>query len=487
VKPEPFERATRLVARLALAVVTSALAATVSYAIVSVFRRPWDTVEGEVLFEADRLRRGLALYIDPVQGAFDYGPVPARFYVLYPPVWSWVLSHLPSRIAGTAARGFDVVAWFGLLAWIACRAELRCRRTAALAAAFAASVFTLTLFAVTARPDTVALVLAGLALERSVRHGRVDVTAAVLFALAPWMKPNVVGLAAGALLASMLSSRASRAAERWTPLAAAFGVTGAMGVALQLASGGAWIPHLLRSTGQPLSLPLWIEQLASKGPFFGAPFAFAAWCGWRAREPRGVRLGLAALFASVAWATFSLAKIGSATNYCLEPAIASVVLLAHAPTPVLDARRNGMLVAAVLAQALWCGVASLRSSYEEIFLRFPAEQRALSRAREVCGATPTDVILGDETGIELALDGRIVATPFQMTHLARRGLYPLRQWIGDVQRAEVAGIVMEDDLLERPLSQVSIEHDRFGPELRRVLRDRFRFVARDGDWFTYCR
>jgi hypothetical protein len=489
-------RATRWLGGAALAVTLAALTATVIYTLASMQGRPWDTVEGEILFEADRIRSGLPLYVDAVRGAIDYGPVPARFYVLYPPTWSWLLSHVqvsevPARTVSLLARAFDATAWFGLLAWIAARADPACRRVAMIAAAFAASVFTLTLFAVTARPDALALLLAGLALERSARKGRIDLPSAAAFALAPWVKPNMLGLAAGAFLADLTVPRTSRpgdapgaTARSWTSLGAALGVTGAMGVLLHLASGGAWLTHLLRSTGQPFSLPLWASQVASRVPFFGAPFAFAAWCGWRARAAPGVRLALAALATSIAWALFSFAKIGSATNYCLEPAIASVVLLARATVPAVAAASPGIAGLALL-QALWSGVASVRSTWEEVLLRFPAERRALDRARGVCGARDGDLILGDETGIELALNGRIIATPFQMTHLARRGLYPLGDWIADVRRPEIVGIVVEDDLLERPLSQVSVEHDRFGPELRRVLVDRFELAERNGDWFTY--
>jgi hypothetical protein len=488
--PPQTERAARTLLKLAIAMALASLAATVAYALASIAGRPWDTVEGEVLFEADRIRSGLLLYVDPTRGALDYGPVPARFYVLYPPVWSWLLSHVPARAASGFARGFEVLAWFGLLAWIAGRADPACRRAAAVAAVFAGSVFTLTLFAVTGRPDGLAILLAGLALERSARRGRIDVPAAALFALAPWVKPNVIGLAAGAFLVDLAARQSPTTDPKlgrssWSSLATALGVTGAAFVVVHLASGGAWLEHLLRSTGQPLSLSLWAGQVTSRLTFFGVPFGFAAWCGWRSRSSPGVRLALGALAASGAWAVFSFAKIGSATNYCLEPAIASVILLCRAPVP--NAARGRLWLASLaLLQAIWCGVASLRSSYEEIFLRFPAEHRALDRAREVCGAQPDDLVLGDETGIELALDNRIVATPFQMTHLARRGLYPLEPWIADVRRREVVGIVMEDDLLERPLSQVSVEHDRFGPELRAALGERFALAEQNGEWRTYC-
>ena len=73
-----------------------------------------------------------------------------------------------------------------------------------------------------------------------------------------------------------------------------------------------------------------------------------------------------------------------------------------------------------------------------------------------------------------------------MTHLVRAGLYPASVWISDVERPEVVGVVLRNDLLERPLGTVSVEYDRFGPELRRVLAARFRLADESGSWRTYC-
>ena len=170
----------------------------------------------------------------------------------------------------------------------------------------------------------------------------------------------------------------------------------------------------------------------------------------------------------------------------MEPCVAAVVLVTRAPLPHLGERVRAIAAVVALVQALWIGVASVRSSIEQLFFEVPAAGRALARAREVCAAKDGDLVLGDETGLELALDGRIVATPFQMTHLVRRGLYPVDVWIADVERPEIVGIVMEDDLLEHPEGRVDLERDRFGPELRRVLKSRFTLAERNGDWHTYC-
>ncbi len=476
--PDPLSS---LLVRCALLIALLALAASVAYALFALVHRPWDTVEGEVLFEASRLRHDLPLYVDPRVGAFDYGPVPARYYVLYPPLWSWLLSHVPEGAASQVARGFDIVAWFGLLAFVARTADAGCKRAATAGAIFVGGVYTLTLYGASGRPDSLAQLLAGIALVRAARLGRIDPLSAALFALAPWVKPNVLGMAAGAFALDL----GLRRVKALLPLGIAALTSLAILAVLHVASSGAWITHLLRSTGQPLSAALWAEQVPSRLQFLGIPLAFAAACGWRARRDPKVSLGLAAVLASVLWALFSLAKIGSATNYWMEPSVACLIVMAHAPVPSLEGRARIAAASVAVVQALWTGVATIRSSLEQIFVVLPSEDRSLARARVLCNAGPGDVVLGDETGIELRLDGRIVATPFQMTHLARRGLYPLETWTHDVTRPEVVGIVMEDDLLERPLSDVSIEHDRFGPELRRLLKDRFELAEKSGDWRTY--
>jgi hypothetical protein len=463
--------------RIAAVVAIAALASALSYALLTMTVRPLDGVEGEVLYEAQRIRGSLALYTDPIAGAFDEGPVPARFYVLYPPVWAWILSLVPAKSAALVGRFLACAAWFGLLGTIAARAPQR--RTAAAAAAFAGGVYTLALYGAAARPDAIAVAFAGAALLRAVEKKELDAWTGVLFALAAWTKPNVIGIAAGALAGGAWLDR--RAAAR-----AALGGVGAsfaIGVVLQLTSDGAWLEHLVRATGQPMSLHLWTEQVPSRLQFLGAPLAVAAWAGWRARSDPGVRIALLALATSLAWTIVSLAKIGSATNYWMEPTIAALVIAGRAPIEPRP-RLAWLFAGGALFQALWTGVATIRSSFEAIHdARVHAE--LVRNTRALCSAGPDEIVMADEPGLELMLNGRILTTPFQMTHLARRGKYPIGPWIFDVERPEVRCLLMEDDLLERQPNAIDVEHDRYLPELRRVLRARFTRVAEQGGWRLY--
>jgi hypothetical protein len=100
----------------------------------------------------------------------------------------------------------------------------------------------------------------------------------------------------------------------------------------------------------------------------------------------------------------------------------------------------------------------VRSSVEAIVAaRVHAD--LIARARTACGARAGEIVLADEPGLELMLNRRVVTTPFQMTHLAWSGRYPLEPWIADVERPDVRCLVMEDDLLERPLDDVRVAHD----------------------------
>jgi hypothetical protein len=461
------------------AVVAVSLLATLAFAVATVRARPLENTEGCLLFEASRIRAGLPLYTDPLRGARDYGPVPARYYVLYPPLWSALLALLPAASAPVLARGLSGVVWYGALAWIAWGAHKRRRPWGVLFAAFVGGVYTLTLYGASARPDAVAVALAAVALEWSVRAKRTGPLEGAMFALAAWLKPNVIGLGVGAMASHVAAL--PRVLLGWSA------VTAAVAATLQSVSGGLWLHHLEATTLQPLSLTLWIEQIATRGPFFAVPMAFAFLCGLSSRADPGVRIAVLALATSLAWTLVSLSKIGSTTSYWMEPCVGALVVCAHAPLPTLSPRwKNALAVAAPLS-AVWAGVASVRSSVESI-LASPDKARTLRDLREAIESAPEQMLmLSDDAGIELALNGRLVDTPFQTTELVRSGRFPRDLWIADVQRSEVVGLVATSDLLERPLDEVDLVHDRYDVPMRRALRGELVLIRRVAGFFVYVR
>jgi hypothetical protein len=472
---------------IASVVALAATVATLLGAFLNLRLRAMDGVEGELLFEASRIRDGLLLYTDPAVGAFDYGAVPARYYVLYPPLWAAALSVWPATWALHAGRAVSVLAWWGVLAEFALSARRPCRGAGWLAALFVGGVYSLAEFGGSARPDSVALALAGIALARSARKGEVDALGGALFALAAWTKPNVVGMGAGAVLAC--AWMAPRAAAR--ALAGALAVTAVVVPALERASAGTWLLHLAAATGQPLHARLFAHHLEARGQFFLAFLALAglfAWSGSRKDDPRARREASILLFAlvfSVAWACFTFAKVGSAANYWMEPCLAGVLVFSRVPAPELSARARLALGFAVPFQALWTGVGSVRASLESIDAN-RAHARLLERARSVCGAAPDSLVVADEPGVEMTLDGRLIAHPFPLTHQALRGRYSLEPWIADLSRPEVGCVVTMHDRIERPPGEVDVDYDYFAPPVRSALFARFAPAAEAAGWEVYA-
>lgn len=462
--------------RTLVVVLITMVAAALAYAFLTMYVRPLDGVEGEILFEAARIREGRALYIDPLIGTSEYGLPPTRYYVLYLPVWSWLVSWLPAGSAPVAGRLIATCLWLGLLGTIAATAKPSSRNTAWLAVAFVAGTYVLILYGSSARPDSIAVCAAGLGLIISVKNGRSGFVAGCLFALAAWLKSNVIGLAAGAFLATLLADRKAAGLT----ILGALTVSIPIAVVLELVSHGAWITHLLASTVQPFSLSILIERLDGRLQFFAGLICLAAWCGVRRLDLPEARVGLTALTTSTIWTVVLLSKTGSASNYWMEPCVAAALLIAQAGPPRLGP------IAAVLAvvQALWVGVATVRSSIEGIH---DASARAalLARARTICGIGQNDVVLADEPGLELQLNNRVIATPYQFSYLARSGRFPIATWRQDVERPEIRCLAMRIDLLERPPSNNDAEVDAFPPAIREVLVRRFVLADQDTGWRIY--
>ncbi|HWL88226.1 MAG TPA: hypothetical protein VNO21_20625, partial [Polyangiaceae bacterium] len=340
---------------------------------------------------------------------------------------------------------------------------------------------TLTRYGVSGRADAVAVGIAGCALLLSVRQRRIGIVAGVLFALAAWVKPNVLGMAAGTFAIEL----ATRRLRAWQGIAGAAGAFLTVLGVVHYASHGLWFEHMRGSMVAPLNANLWVDQMQSRLPFFLLPMGFAAYAAWRAwktRRDRGSLLVLGAIVGSFVWAVYTHAKIGSASNYWMEPAVAMVVGLARAGMPALSVRGARVVAAVAVVQALWVAPASVRSALE-ILEGAAAKKAALTHVREACNSRPDEAVMGDDQGFEFEANGRVLEMPIQLMHLVRNGAFPLQTWIDDVQREEVTCVILADDLLERPLDDVHVEHDLFPPQMREVLRARFMLRARkEGLW-----
>jgi hypothetical protein len=374
----------------------------------------------------------------------------------------------------------SAAAWYGFLGLVALGAPTERKAAALAAAAWAGGTFMIVRHCGSATADTVAVVVAGAALLRAMRIGRADAIVGALFALAAWTKPNVIGLGAGVILHEIFVGKA-RAIK---PIAAGLAVSGVIAIWTSRVSHGAWLDHLFRSTVQPASLARAAREIVPRLPFLGLPHAFAVYCAARARASSTGRLLLWALASSLAWTAIEMGKVGSSTAYWLEPTLAAVVTLARVPIPATRlwgaaAARAGIALAA-MATLLWNTTASFQASRGALVRR-----GAIARARAECGARSTDLVLADQPGLEMALDGRVLQTPYQFTQLARKGLFPVDLWKSDIAAPQIRCLVTETDLRAPAPAAADLENERFGQEIRPALLARFELVTTDGGLWIY--
>jgi hypothetical protein len=267
-------------------------------------------------------------------------------------------------------------------------------RTSALYAAFLLGILSLTYYAAYARPDGVAVALAGLALGESVRRGRVGFSAAVVFAIAAWLKPNVVGCFAGAMIAEVVVHRARVARAT---LGVLF-VSVPAALVLGRASGGTWVTHLAGSTFAPMRLAHFIDHMESRFLFFAPTLVLAGWAACKAMCQRasGATHAFFAVMSSAGFTFLTLPKVGSAGNYWMEPCLAALVAFAHAPLPI--SWRSPSFATFVFVQCLWVDVATVRGALEG-FSHIEQQAEFLKRVRATCDG----LILSDDAGLEMRI------------------------------------------------------------------------------------
>ncbi|WP_394843232.1 hypothetical protein LZC95_40050 [Pendulispora brunnea] len=461
---------------MAVALLVLSSIVTTAYLVALLRDRPVLNGEGEILSEAARLRLHLPLYTDPLAGAFDQGPYPTRAYVLYPPLWSWVLSFLPAKEAPLLGRVVGGLMWMGTLLLVLRTAARRERRAVAVATLYLMGSHLLATFAVCARPDTAAVCLAALALLLAVRRAHAGPLCGALFALAAWLKPNVVGLGAGVAVALLLERPFSVPAllrRLLPPLTGVLAVSVPVACILYAASDGSFVDHLRLSVGQALRLDLWWDQVSRRLLFLG-PFALVLTMGWRGRRDPRVRIAFFAVAVNLGWMLFCFAKVGAASNYWMEPALGAVILVAYAPWPAWSERTATTIGALAIAHAIWLAGISAEGVLEA-FEKLPARTQLVQRARATCRTDPSDVILSDSAGIEYMANGRVLAPFFQTHALISAGRLPASTWVGDVLRPEAKCF-----LAEGPLPDIAS-----APAVHEALTGKFVLEAEAGDLRLY--
>jgi hypothetical protein len=246
------------------------------------------------------------------------------------------------------------------------------------------------------------------------------------------VKPTLLGLPAGAFLGDALARRAR------APIGLAVAATAILALLASAASGGLLFRHVAASNAQPLTWGAWLEHVPSRLPFFAPLLALAGFRGWRDRRASGSAIGLGALLVSTGWVCASLAKTGSSSNYWMEPCLAAVALVAcAAPGPPRFGDGSVAHAATALACVLYADVAAIGGSIVHA-QGYRDDAAFVGRLRGICGQ---GVIAADEAGVELAANGRILTTTYQMAYLVRTGRYPAEPWARDLVDPHVACVV----------------------------------------------
>lgn len=441
-------------------------------------------VASEIQFEALRVARRFPLYVDPWAGAWELGAPPSRYYVLYTPVFPTLIGALSKpTLASTELVGRSVA----VLGWLACYVPIVVfapkdrRRVTALATMLAAGIYFIARHAASMSPDTLATALVCGGVLRSVVKDEIDPLAAVLLIAGPFVKPSCLGGAAGAAIVLFAQRRPGWHRALLAGLAAFVGLI----AVCHVTSDGAWLTHIKSSTGQPLTLTRWVQEMGSRAMVLGVPHAAVAWLAYKRKT---TWLVLGPLVGSLVWATFMMAKHGSGSHYWFEPTGLALIAISRLPRREPSAPSVWLPLGA-LAFAILNAAASWPP-----FLTEPARARAHAEkfaalARELPRG-PGEFLLSSDFDIECQLnDGHISVPAWQSAFLARTGKFPKEEWQKDLTRPEVKWIVLSLDprAPRGDTNDEQVEQSPFYDILAAPLREHFEPYREVGGMHVFAR
>lgn len=440
------------------------------------FFSPQNPVAAEIGYEALRVARRLPLYVDPWKGAWEDGPPPARFYVLYTPMFPVIVGKLSQpniesvRFVG---RTIAVAAWAVIHVMPVVFAPKERRRVVAIAAMLSGGIYFISRHAASMSPDTLATMLVCLGVLRAVKKDRVDPVAAILIVAAPFIKPSCLGGVAGAGLVHLLQRRPG-----WIRASVVAAATAAFFlVASHIASDGAWLSNISRSTGQPLTFTRWVQEFGSRAVVLGIPHVALAWIAWR-RETTWLVVG--PLLGSIAWTTFIMAKHGSGSHYWLEPTGIGLIAIGAMPA-ARDDEPSWIRARLIPFGATLFAVLVVIVSWPQ-YLKEPGRYRHVeSITRQVdahCVREPGEFVISGDLMMELALNNSRISVPaWQSGFLARSGKFPADAWREDLVRPEVRWVALGFDPRQPPgdSNDERVELSPFYDVLKDALLGAFEF------------
>jgi hypothetical protein len=476
-------RAVKHVERAVAALAVLSALFTLAFVAYSYLYSPQNPVSSEIQFEAWRVARKLPLYVDPWKGAWEDGPPPSRYYVLYTPIFPTLVGLLSGHSlesVKTVGRTIAVLSWLGFHVPAVVFAPKERRRVTVLAAMLAGGIYFLARNAASMSPDTLATALVCGGVLRAALADEIDPIAAVLLIAGPFVKPSCLGGVAGAAIALFALRRPG-----WVRgLLAGLGTFVVIAGLCHLASDGAWLHHITSSTGQPLSLARWLQEMGGRFFLLGLPHAVIAWLAVRRKMSW---LVTAPLIGSIAWSTFAMAKHGSGAHYWLEPTGLALIAISRMPERSADAFPASRLWIGALAFA----VLSAISSWPH-FLAEPARVKKHDEAVAALRARIPDgeYVVATEFELEMTLNhGHISVPSWQSAFLARSGKFPKEEWQQDLVRPEVRWVAIASDPREPPpaTNDGQMEQMPYYDLLREPLFSTFEFVGVVGGMFLYER
>ncbi len=465
--------------------------ATIAFVAHAFVRSPQNPVAAEIGFEALRVARRLPLYVDPWQGAWEDGAPPSRWYVLYTPMFPWIIGKLSALVGEPSLATIRIVgrlvavsAWLVVHVVPVALAPKDKRGVTAIAAMLGGGVYFVSRHAASMSPDTLATALVILGVVRAVRRERIDPIAAALLITAPFIKPSCLGGVAGAALVHLALRRPG-----WirTTIVAAFAGLVLM-LCCHLASDGNWLANISRSTGQPLTLTRWVQELGSRVMVLGVPHVLVAWLAWRRRV---TWLALGPLLGSIAWTTFMMAKHGSGSHYWLEPTGLALIAISRMPGPI-EGREPAWITRALSWAGVLFGVLVAVTSWPR-YVSEPARYRGHDETAAAvdahCVRRPGEFVVSSDLELELALNGRISVPAWQTAFLARTGKFPADAWREDLARPEVRWLALAIDPRQPPgtSNDEKVELSPFYDVLKPAIDEHYVFDRNVAGMFVFRR
>lgn len=415
---------------IGLALTSLLLVLALAFTVESVQTTAGTAVSAFTEYVASRIRRGLPWVLDPRQLHLDDGPLPIVSLQTYSGVFDALIALLPAAHARVWGGVLMALVWFGVTAWMVSRAPRARRATVAIVGLSFLCLEPLLRVAAGLQADALAAACAALGLASVLSRRVVTWRAQAWLLAAALLKPNVIGVLGGIVLADLWIDR-RRALVRWTP----FALLGAAGLALlQAHTHGVWLLALRATTQNAFELSRWTFYLWSYAALLGAPQA--AWAVWvlrrHPRDPRA-RYGALAVLASVAWQALAMGRHGSSTHYWLEPVLATTTLLALGPVTALPRRWCELVhVATPIVIAAFSYVPT-----RDVLRDFRTVQRdrdaTMALVAQHCQNDAEHSWISTVSQLELEGTGKIAAFEFGLQFAQERG-----EWSSEVLRELLA-------------------------------------------------